>query len=271
MGRSTTLLATAIATLLAAAATQGREVVTKDLGEGVTPEAMTCTYNFTASNIKWCLNANGNLVSLRSPGEIEHISFKGPSGPGAIEGYILCVNGALRAHDTALRPALNLGPPTVIAAPTATGITIRRKTLDGLFQLDQKWSRDNTERDLTLQMTLKNLGPAVGWVELGRITDVNVDYSLDELFPDRFDRTQYTLWFRDQVNGRDGVTMKLLTLNPAYYAVVVPYWPAFDARCNYPQLAFPGGPTDVMGYARYSFGTMSSGAQKVVKLGYRVE
>ena len=271
MGRSTTLLATAIATLLAAAATQGQEVVTKDLGEGANPESAVCTYSFTASNIKWCLNANGNLVSLRSPGEIEHIRYKTAFGPAAVEGYILCVNGALRAHDTALRPALNLGPPTVIAAPTATGITIRRKTLDGLFQLDQKWSRDNTERDLTLQMTLKNLGPAVGWVELGRITDVNVDYSLDELFPDRFDRTQYTLWFRDQVNGRDGVTMKLLTLNPAYYAVVVPYWPAFDARCNYPQLAFPGGPQDVMGYMRIRFGPMGNGVQKVVKIGYRVE
>ena len=268
MGRSTTLLATAVATLLAAAAAQGQEVVTKDLGEGANPESSVCNYSFSASNIKWCLNANGNLVSLQSPGTIEHIRYATLAGPMAAEGYILCVNGGLKAHDNAYFPGNGWGPPTVIVAKTATGITIRRKTLDGKFQLDQKWSRDNNERDLTLQMTLKNLGPAAN-VELGRVVDFNVDYSLDGLFVDRFDRSRNTLWFRDQVNGRDGVTLKLLTQNPNYLAVVAVYSPT--PQCNYPQLAFPGGPTDVMGYARYVFGTMSSGAQKVVKVGYRVE
>ena len=264
MGRNTALLATAVATLLAAAAAaQAQDVVRADLGEGANPESSVCTYPFTASNIKWCLNANGNLVSLQSPGTIEHMRI----GTPAIEGYILCVNGALKAYDNAYKES-GFGPPTVIAAPTATGITIRRKTLDGLFQLDQKWSRDNTERDLTLQMTLKNLGPAAN-VELGRVTDVNVDFSLDKFSIDLFDRTRNALWFRDPVNGRDGVTMKLLTLNPNYYVVVAAATNSID--CNYPQLAFPGGPKDVMGYARYSFGAMSSGAQKVVKLGYRVE
>jgi len=156
----------------------------------------------------------------------------------------------------------------VIAAQTAAGITIRRKTLDGTFQLDQKWSRDNNERDLTLQMTLKNLGPAAN-VELGRVVDFNVDFSLDGDYPDRFDRTRNTLWFRDPVNGRDAVTLKLLTLNPNYLAIVANY--NSNPQCIYPQLAFPGGPTDVMGHARYIFGAMGNGAQKVVKLGYRVE
>jgi len=56
------------------------------------------------------------------------------------------------------------------------------------------------ERDLTLQMTLKNLGPAAN-VELGRVTDVNVDFSLDKFSIDLFDRTRNALWFRDPVNG----------------------------------------------------------------------
>ena len=266
MERSTTLLTTAIATLLASAAAQAQDVVRADLGEGANPEATSCAYNFTASNIKWCLTTNGNLVSLKSPGTVEHIRVG--AAPGyAVEGYILCVNGGLKAYDNAIYSA-GFGPPTVIAAQTATGITIRRKTLDGTFQLDQKWSRDNNERDLTLHMTLKNLGAAAN-VELGRVVDFNVDYSLDGVFADRFDRSRNTLWFRDPVNGRDGVTLKLLTQNPNYLAVVAVYSPT--PQCNYPQLAFPGGPTDVMGYARYVFGTMSSGAQKVVQLGYRVE
>jgi hypothetical protein len=264
MGRNTTLLTTAVATLLAAAAAQAQDVVRADLGEGANPEATTCAYNFTASNIKWCLTTNGNLVSLQSPGTVEHIR---PISWPPVEGYTLCVNGALKAYDTAVS-FFGFGPPTVIAAQTASGITIRRKTLDGTFQLDQKWSRDNTERDLTLQMTLKNLGPAAV-VELGRVADLNVDISLDGKYPDLFDRTRNTLWFRDPVNGRDGVTMKLLTLNPNYLAIVAGFDPS--PKCIYPQLAFPGGLIDVMGHARYIFGTMGNGAQKVVKLGYRVE
>jgi len=42
-------------------------------------------------------------------------------------------------------------------------------------------------------------------------------------------------------------------------------------RCNYPQPPFPGGPTDVMGHARFKFGSMATGAQRVVKISYRIE
>ena len=269
MGRNTTLLATAVATLLAAAAAPGQEAVTRDLGEGANPESAACTYSFTASNIKWCLNANGNLVSLRSPGEVEHIRW-GPAPGYAIEGYILCVNMALKAYDNAYA-GMGFGPPTVIVAKTATGITIRRKTLDGTFQLDQKWSRDNTERDLTVQMTLKNLGPAVGNVVLWRVADVNVDFSIDLTYPDRYDRTRLTAWFRDPVNGRDGVTMKVLTLNQINGVFIQP----FTSGVSCSTLAEPPlpsvAPVDVMGKLGYGFATMTGGSQKVVKVGYRVE
>lgn len=267
MGRISTLLTTAVATLLAAAAAQAQDVVQKDLGEGANPESSACTYAFTASNIKWCLNANGNLVSLQSPGVIEHIRF---GGGAAVEGYILCVNGALRAYDNAAVGA-GFGPPTVIAAKTETGITIRRKTLDGLFQLDQKWSRDNTERDLTVQMTLKNLGPAVSTVVLWRVADINVDYSIDGAYPDRFDRSKYTLWFRDPVLNRDAVTMGVLTLNQVNGAFVQPYTSAVScstvAEPTLPSVAAQ----DVMGKIGYAFVPMTGGSQKVVKVGYRVQ
>ena len=112
MERTTTLLTTAVATLLAAASAQAQEVVQKELGEGANPETMACKYQFTASNIKWCLSENGNLVSLQSPGTVEHIRY----GSGqAREGYILCVAGALKAYDNAYFSA-GFGPPTVIVA-----------------------------------------------------------------------------------------------------------------------------------------------------------
>jgi hypothetical protein len=269
MGRNTTLLTTAVATLLAAAAAPGQEVVTRDLGEGANPESSVCNYSFTASNIKWCLNANGNLVSLQSPGTVEHIRVG--AAPGyAVEGYVLCVSGDLRAYDLAVG-SRGFGPPTVIAAQTTTGITIRRKTLDGTFQLDQKWSRDNTERDLTVQMTLKNLGPAVSEAILIRVADVNVDFNLDGKYPDHFDRTKYSLWFRDPVNGRDGVTMKVLTLNQINGVFVQPFTHAVS--CATPaELPLPSvAPVDVMGKIGYAFASITGGSQKVVKVGYRVE
>ena len=261
MERTTTLLTTAVATLLAAASAQAQEVVQKELGEGANPETMACTYQFTASNIKWCLSANGNLVSLQSPGTVEHIRY----GGGAQEGYVLCFNGTLRAYDTAALSA-GFGPPTVIVAKSASGITIRRKTLDGYFQLDQKWSRDNTERDLTVQMTLKNLGPA-GNVVLWRVADLNVDFSLSGSYNNRFDQSHYSLWVRDPVNGRDGVTMSVLT--PGLNFAGLRQYPGMPglATCSFSPLPYPGGPTDVVGYVGYGFVSMASGAQNVVKVG----
>ena len=266
MERTATLLTTAVATLLAAASAQAQEVVQKELGEGANPETMACTYQFTASNIKWCLSANGNLVSLQSPGTVEHINYGGM----AQEGYVLCFNGTLRASDTAAAGA-GFGPPTVIVAKSASGITIRRKTLDGYFQLDQKWSRDNAERDLTVQMTLKNLGQA-GDVALWRVADLNVDFSLSGAYNNRFDQSRYSLWVRDPVNGRDGVTMSVLTLGTPYGTGLRQY-PGMSglATCSFSPLPYPGGPLDVVGYVGYGFSPMASGAQKVVNVGYRVQ
>ena len=266
MGRISTLLTTAVAMLLAAAAAHAQDVVQRDLGEGANPESTACSYTFTASNIKWCLNANGNLVSLQSPGSVEHIRF----GAGAIEGYILCVSGVIKGYDTAYSGA-GFGPATVIVAKTATGITIRRKTLDGKFQLDQKWSRDNTERDLTVQMTLKNLGAAASNVVLWRVADINVDYSIDGQFADRYDRSRYTLWFRDPTINRDAVTMSVLTLNQLNIAWVQPFQGGVSCSIAAEPPLPSVGPVDVMGRIGYGFSSMASGSQKVVKVGYRVQ
>ena len=139
--------------------------------------------------------------------------FYTPPG-AAVEGYGLCVNNTLKAYDHACSGS-GFGPPTVIAAQTATGMTIRRKSTDGLFPLDQKWSRDNTEHDLTEQMTLKILGPAASSVVLWRLADINVDFTdgadnATGLY-DRLDRSNYSIWFRDQVNEWDVVRMSVLT------------------------------------------------------------
>ena len=68
-------MTTVVATLLAAASAQAQEVVQKALGEGANRESTACTYQFTACDINWCLNASGNLVSLQSTGAVEHISI----------------------------------------------------------------------------------------------------------------------------------------------------------------------------------------------------
>jgi len=120
-------------------------------------------------------------------------------------------------------------------------------------------------------MTLKNLGQA-GDVALWRVADLNVDFSLSGAYNNRFDQSRYSLWVRDPVNGRDGVTMSVLTLGTPYGTGLRQY-PGMSglATCSFSPLPYPGGPTDVVGYVGYGFFPMASGAQKVVKVGYRVQ
>jgi hypothetical protein len=114
-----------------------------------------CTYEFGTGDFKWCLSSTGNLQRLTSPAGAEHLAVG-----IVVEGYAICVGDEDRAdyHDRGGLPGLGFGPPSVLAGPTSRGITISRTTLDGHFRLDQKWFADPAERDLTVEMTLHNLG-----------------------------------------------------------------------------------------------------------------
>jgi hypothetical protein len=258
MTRRVTLLATAVATLLAAAGVQAQNST-----EEINPESTNCVYNFGSGNLKWCVSEHGNLMKFESPAGLEHIRVA-----TLFEGYVVCVNDQPLYWDHGQLEG-GFGPPLVIAGPTASGVTIRRTTTDGKFQLDQKWSRDTTERDVTVQMTLRNLGPLAADVHLSRVGDIDVNATTGN---DYYDDSVVGAWLRDATAANHAVTMYGLTLTvPVSSVVETGPWNVGTPKCAPPAAVSPGGPTDPIVHILYSIGSMKTNAAKIVKVGYRAQ
>jgi hypothetical protein len=250
-----TMLATAVATLLAATAANAQSTEQTEEVAPIGTDSIECAYNFGSGNLEWCVSSHGNLMKFESPDNYEHIRVG-----GYIEGYALCVAGAMKAYDHGSLE-VGFGPPTLVAS-TATSVTVRRFTTDNRFLIDQKWTRDTNERDLTVQMTLQNLGPPAAGVRLIRIADLDVDNDPSDL---HFDKSVQGLWVRDDLHA---VTMYPLTTTVANQSVLVGYSAAAPV-CVPAAIATPGGPADVMGYVIYDIGSMNTNAKKITKFGYR--
>jgi hypothetical protein len=176
-----------------------------------------------ASLMSWCVSSHGNLSHFQSPAGFEHI-FSGT----VLEGYVICSGTSVLAHDIGFAE-FNFSPGVaVLAGPTASGITLRRFTADGAWQLDQKFSRDNKENDVSILMTLKRLGTGVADVRLARIFDPDVDntFSVEE------DRSDRGVWAR---------VSRAVTLTNITYtqAVDTAYQSSFSAACSPASLAVP--------------------------------
>lgn len=225
---------------------------------GATPEPLltTCSHLFGSGNLVWCVSNEGNLVRFTSPAGFEHIAVGGIS-----EGYVLCAAATGNYWDTALS-ASGWGPPIVLAL-SGSGITIRRTTTDGRFQLDQKWSRDNNERDLTVQMTVTNFGAAQP-VTFMRISDPDVDNDFSD---DRFDASAHAGWTRDF----NGVTMSSLTLNVPHSVIMSNPAPIVSSCSPAFVVGVPGGPGDPGISILYNLGTMATGKKKIVRVSYRAQ
>jgi hypothetical protein len=226
-----------------------------------------CTYNFGSGDFQWCISSTGSLQKLMSPNGAEHIAF------GAIiEGNVLCVNNAALYYDRGgLINVAGWNPPTVVAGPTSSSVTVRLTSTDGVFQLDQRWTRDTVERDLTLQLTLQNISTVpTGPVRLMRLVDIDPNSNPSSAF----DRSRYAVWFR----STDAVSIIALTLNPLP-VVVVTSQPAISttpppcapAPLATPNPANPGSTTTGVASISYDFPSLSAGQKKIVKIGYQVQ
>ena len=160
----------------------------------VSAQSDVCAWTFSSgggnSQLTWCVTVFGNMVRFESPAGFEHIRV------GTFnEGYVLCSGTSVLAYDLAGSGQAGWGGGfAVLAGPSGSGITLRRFTADGLWQLDQKFSRDNKENDVTVLMTLKRLGPFVNDVRLARVTDFDNDNDIGDDVQDRSDRG---IWARD--------------------------------------------------------------------------
>jgi hypothetical protein len=221
-----------------------------------------CTYNFGSGDFQWCVGSTGSLQKLMSPSGAEHIAFG-----VIIEGSVLCVdNEALYYDRGGLTNVAGWGPPTLIAGPTSGSVTIRLTSLDVIFQLDQKWTSDKSERDLTLQMTLQNISSLpTGPVRLMRLVDI--DPNSNPGAP--FDKSRFAGWFR----STDAVSVIALTPAPAPVVVLASQTniSTTPPPCAATALTTPGTGTTAVASISYDFGSISAGQKKIVKIGYQVQ
>lgn len=177
--------------------------------------------------LRWCVSRHGNIIHLEAPGGSEHIRIG-----TFLEGYAVCsgttvLNNDIGSSEAGWTPAF-----TVIAGPTAGGITLRRTSADGRWELTQKFSRDNKENDISVLMTLKNLGPGtVLDVRLARIVDWDLNNTIGDDTQDRSDRG---VWARDNPSLRS-MTLSNIKFSQTVHTAVA----GFGAACSPASLATP--------------------------------
>jgi hypothetical protein len=127
------------------------------------PLSDTCFSTYASGSgptyFKWCVTENGNVVSIESPKGIEHIR-----GANIQEGYSIC-------DFTPITPLYywdfadagdsgNWNAPVIVQpnGPNTFPLTIQRRTADGMFELDQKFSQNTAERIITIKMTVYETG-----------------------------------------------------------------------------------------------------------------
>lgn len=108
-----------------------------------------------ANGFSVCLSNHGNIVQWTTPQGVEH-SIRN-------DGYVLCSDspGGPVTHgwDAGISTEQGFGAPSINQPNGANTLplTITRTTNDGVFRLQQRFTRDATEKDLTIQMTVTNL------------------------------------------------------------------------------------------------------------------
>jgi hypothetical protein len=220
-----------------------------------------------------CISTTGNVVQFHSPQGVGDAINTGT----VIEGYAVCDDGAggeptqgwhagVHGWDSAEGSA-GFGAP-ILLSQTATSVTIRRFTVDGVYRLDQRFTRDVSRRETTVQMTLTNVSPIRRTqVLLARYVDLDVDGILDN----KWDIARSSVWAR-ATGGGNGVTLNATTVEVAPRTVVLETFDTLNTQTKRGCFASPLVPPnsgDLTGRIIYPIGTLAAGATKTVRFVYR--
>jgi hypothetical protein len=221
-------------------------------------QSTACTYNFGSGNFVWCVSDTGNLMRLTSPSGFEHVRL------GAFdEGYVLCATGLGPYYDNGDNGNAGWGAPVLVAAPSSTGVKIRRTSTDGRWSLEHQFKSDKTERDITVTMVLTNLSGATQTnVQLLRTVDYDMDNSTGG---DIFDRSADGTWTRETHGG----TLSAITYTEPHTAGVLTS--ISTNVCNPAVSAVPTSPTDLGVFVQYNLGNLAAGKKKTVKVAFRIQ
>ena len=208
--------------------------------------------------LRWCVSRHGNLTHFESPAGHEHVR-----AGNLTEGYAVCSGTTVLNFDMADFGESGWTPAfTVVAGPTAGGITLRRTSADGRWELTQKWSRDNKENDISVLMTLKNLGPGtILDVRLARIIDFDNSGDFGDDTQDRSDRS---VWARDNTTLVGATLSNIKFTQPADTALF------FDgsAHCSPGSVATPTA-TDLWAFVTARLGPLNAGKAATTTFVYR--
>jgi hypothetical protein len=207
-----------------------------------------------------CVTDTGNVGKFITPSGVENLN---------IDSYVICddetggVFGS-RAYNKLGHTEANLAPPT-----TRTATSNVRKTADGRYLLTQAYSRDATERQLIVTITLKNLGPGpVSGVFFQRVADMDAGGSTGNVFVE----TNDTVAAYNPATG-EGMMMGVLTSELAHVTFVKPYADynanGFDDCTASGAAATPTTSGDWVGAVRFFMGDMAAGAARTVKIFYQ--
>ena len=227
-------------------------------GNGEGTASTDCTWTFSTGSgptrLVYCVSSHGNVMQFQSPQGSEHIRVG-----TFVEGYVLCSGTSIIAHDVGFIESGWAPGVTVMSGPSGSGITLRRLTSSGLWQLDQKFSRDVKELDVSILMTLKNLGPTVADVRLARVVDMDINNDFSDDTQDRSDRGVF---------GRDssliGFTISNVSFNQGVHTAVAGFGPS----CSPASLATPTT-SDSTTVITARIGPMNTGVSKKTTFVYR--
>jgi hypothetical protein len=235
---------------------------------------MNQTYTLSnTANFLVAVSESGNLSRLRTPAGQEHIFVGTPA-----EGYAVCQVGATYADfGGSTGASVGWGAPICIAgacAGSGSSVTVRRISTDGRWQLDQKWTRDATERDVTVQMTLLNrTALAQPGVQILRYADLDISNTPSGDF---WEKTATGVTAVDNTRNA-AVTLAALTV-PKYFSAT-----SVSTNCCPPPTCVPPAPLatfpapggveangDFSAWAFYNIGNIAPGGKAVVKFSYQV-
>ncbi len=237
-----------------------------------------------ATALTVCLSDHGNIVKWTSPAGVEHSTKN--------DGYVLCSLGAgapvVHGWDAGFIED-GFGP-SIIDQPNGANtlpLVITRTTDDGVFQLEQRFTRDATEKDLTIAMTVTNVGRTTrNRVQLGRYFGMSPNHQTNSPNNASVTSDSVFLWddphqsFVDPPNHLVyGVMLTALSYNILHRPVVEDHdaWNPYDddgpMRAKSCSPIDFGGPKidllDLRGRITYDIGTLAAGKGKLVRYLYR--
>ncbi|HSE84458.1 MAG TPA: hypothetical protein VLB01_07925 [Thermodesulfobacteriota bacterium] len=225
----------------------------------------TCHTTLTSGSgtnyMQVCISNHGNLINFKSPSSsVDHISH---------EGYAICDNpgGAefVSGYDAGSSEG-GCGNPTISQPNGANTLPLTITRQCACIKFKQEFSRDTTEKDITITMTLTNI------CNFTLFNNRVVRYFNGDILGDAgfdiYDKSLDSVWARD--NYALSLTALTFGVNHNTWVELLAEWrDSTVSGCRIMEENTPTPPGDFVGNVIYFLGTLNQNQSKTVKVVYR--